>query len=146
VSIIALHKSAEVLTDKGNFVIEFLPLYAPITVGNFCKLAEEDFYNGIEFHRIVPGFVIQAGDPTGTGWGGPIYDIVSEFSSLPYEVGMVGMASAGKDTEGSQFFVMQGNYHHLNGRYSLFAKVINGIEIVYKLEQGDKINSIQLVH
>jgi len=140
------YKSAEIKTDKGNFVIEFLPEYAPISVGNFCKLAEENFYNGIEFHRIVPGFVIQAGDPTGTGWGGPGYDIISEFSPLPYEVGMVGMASAGKDTEGSQFFVMQGNYHHLNGRYSLFAKVINGIEIVYKLEQGDKINSIQLVH
>ncbi|NNG27121.1 MAG: peptidylprolyl isomerase [Ignavibacteriaceae bacterium] len=140
------YKSAEIKTDKGNFVIEFLPEYAPISVGNFCKLAEENFYNGIEFHRIVPGFVIQAGDPTETGWSGPGYDIISEFSPLPYEVGMVGMASAGKDTEGSQFFVMQGNYPHLNGRYSLFAKVIIGIEIVYKLEQGDKINSIQLLH
>jgi cyclophilin family peptidyl-prolyl cis-trans isomerase len=140
------YKSAEVITDKGIFVIEFLPGYAPITVGNFCKLAEEDFYNGIEFHRIVPGFVIQAGDPSGTGWGGPGYDIISEFSPLPYKVGMVGMASAGKDTEGSQFFVMQGSYPHLNGRYSLFAKVTNGLDIVYKLKQGDKINSIKLMH
>ncbi|MEE9448650.1 MAG: peptidylprolyl isomerase [Ignavibacteriaceae bacterium] len=140
------YKSAEIKTDKDSFVIEFLPGYAPISVGNFCKLAEEDFYNGIEFHRIVPGFVIQAGDPSGTGWGGPGYDIISEFSPLPYEVGMVGMASAGKDTEGSQFFVMQGNYPHLNGRYSLFAKVTNGFDVVYKLEQGDKINSIQLMH
>jgi len=140
------YKSAEVITDEGNFVIKFLPEYAPITVGNFCKLAEEDFFNGIEFHRIVPGFVIQAGDPLGTGWSGPGYDIISEFSPLPYEIGMVGMASAGKDTEGSQFFVMQGNYPHLNGRYSLFAKVISGIEVVYKLQQGDKINSIHLLH
>ena len=140
------YKSAEIKTNEGNFVIEFLPEYAPISVGNFCKLAEEDFYNGIEFHRIVHGFVIQAGDPSGTGWGGPGYDIISEFSPLPYKIGMVGMASAGKDTEGSQFFVMQGNYPHLNGKYSLFAKVINGIEVIYKLEQGDKINSIQLLH
>jgi cyclophilin family peptidyl-prolyl cis-trans isomerase len=140
------YKSAEIKTDEGKFVIEFLPEYAPISVGNFCKLAEENFYNGIEFHRIVPGFVIQAGDPSGTGWGGPGYDIISEFSPLPYKIGMVGMASAGKDTEGSQFFVMQGNYPHLNGKYSLFAKVINGIEVIYKLEQGDKINSIQLLH
>jgi len=139
------YKSAEVNTDKGNFVIEFLPEYAPISIGNFCKLADKNFYNGIEFHRIVPGFVIQAGDPSGTGWGGPGYDIISEFSPLSYEVGMVGMASAGKDTEGSQFFVMQGNYPHLNGRYSLFAKVINGLDVVYKLEQGDKIISIQLM-
>ena len=131
--------------DISNEAIEFLPEYAPISVGNFCKLAEEDFYNGIEFHRIVSGFVIQAGDPSGTGWGGPGYDIISEFSPLPYKIGMVGMASAGKDTEGSQFFVMQGNYPHLNGKYSLFAKVINGIEVIYKLEQGDKINSIQLL-
>lgn len=140
------YKSAEVITDEGNFVIKFLSEYAPITVGNFCKLAKEYFYNGIEFHRIVPGFVIQAGDPSGTGWGGPGYDLISEFSPLPYEIGMVGMASAGKDTEGSQFFVMQGNYPHLNGRYSLFAKVVSGIEIVYKLQQGDKINSVQLLH
>jgi len=81
-----------------------------------------------------------------TGWGGPGYDIISEFSPLPYGIGMVGMASAGKDTEGSQFFVMQGNYPHLNGRYSLFGKVINGLDVVYKLEQGDKINSIHLLH
>jgi len=140
------YKFAEIITDEGNFVIEFFPEYSPITVGNFCKLAEEDFYNGIEFHRIVPGFVIQVGDPSGTGWGGPGYDIISEFSPLPYEIGMVGMASAGKDTEGSQFFVMQGNYPHLNGRYSLFAKVVSGIEVVYKLQQGDKINSVQLLH
>ncbi len=139
------YKSAKVITEKGDFVIEFLPEYAPITVGNFCKLAENDFYNGIEFHRIVPGFVIQAGDPSGTGWGGPGYDIISEFSPLPYEIGMVGMASAGKDTEGSQFFIMQGNYPHLNGRYSLFAKVTNGIDVVYKLEQGNKIYSIKLM-
>lgn len=138
------YKSALIKTEKGNFVIEFLPDYAPISVGNFCKLASNGFFNGIIFHRVVPGFVIQCGDPTSTGWGGPGYEIVSEFSPLSYDVGMVGMASAGKDTEGSQWFVMQGNYPHLNGRYSLFGKVADGMEVVYNIDQDDKILSIIL--
>ena len=73
-----------------------------------------------------------------------IYDIISEFSPLRYQIGMVGMASAGKDTEGSQWFVMQGNYPHLNGRYSIFAKVIRGMDVVYKIDQNDKIIDVQL--
>ncbi len=141
-----IYKAAEIKTAKGNITIEFLPVYAPITIGNFCKLAENGFYNEIEFHRVVPGFVVQAGDPSGTGWGGPGYDIISEFSPLPFETGMVGMASAGKDTESSQFFIMQGNYPHLNGRYSLFAQVIEGMHVVYNLDQGDKIESIKLLY
>ncbi len=137
--------SAEIVTEKGSFVIEFIPEYAPVTTGNFCMLASKDFYNGIEFHRVVPGFVIQCGDPTATGWGGPGYDIVSEFSPLPYDIGTVGMASAGKDTEGSQWFVMQGNYPHLNGRYTVFAKVISGMDVVYNITQNDKILSVRLI-
>ena len=138
------YSTAVVETEKGSFKIEFLPQYAPVSVGNFCRLAKVNFYNGIEFHRVVPGFVIQCGDPTATGWGGPGYEIISEFSPLPYEVGMVGMASAGKDTEGSQWFVMQGNYPHLNGRYSVFAKVIHGMDVVYRIDQNDKIITIKL--
>ena len=138
--------AAEIETEKGNFTIEFLPGFAPVSVGNFCKLADEDFFDGIEFHRVVPGFVIQGGDPSATGWGGPGYDIVSEFSPLTYQIGMVGMASAGKDTEGSQWFVMQGNYPHLNGRYSIFAKVIQGMDVVYDIDQNDKILYVQLFH
>jgi cyclophilin family peptidyl-prolyl cis-trans isomerase len=139
------YKTAIVETVKGNFTIEFLPEFAPVSVGNFCMLAEKDFFDGIEFHRVVPGFVIQGGDPTATGWGGPGYDIISEFSPLPYKIGMVGMASAGKDTEGSQWFVMQGNYPHLNGRYTIFAKVISGIDVVYKTDQNDKILNVKLL-
>jgi len=140
------YKSAEIHTVKGNFVIKFLPEYAPVSVGNFCYLAEKNFYNDLEFHRVVPGFVIQCGDPTGTGWGGPGYEIISETSPLNYEIGMVGMASAGKDTEGSQWFVMQGNYPHLNGRYSIFGNVISGMDVVYNIDQNDIIIDVKLHH
>lgn len=139
------YKQAIINTSKGVITIQFNSEVAPITVANFCMLVKNNFYNGIIFHRVVPGFVIQAGDPTATGWGGPGYDIVSEFSDSHFGIGYVGMASAGKDTEGSQFFMMQGNYPHLNSRYSLFAKVINGMEVVYNITQEDKILSIELI-
>ncbi|MCL6495725.1 MAG: peptidylprolyl isomerase [Ignavibacterium sp.] len=132
-------------TSKGNIEIKFRADLAPVTVGNFIYLAEKKFYDGIIFHRVVPGFVIQAGDPTGTGWGGPGYEIISEFSPEEFYTGAVGIASAGKDTEGSQFFIMQGYYPHLNGRYTLFAEVISGIDVVMKITEDDKIISIQLI-
>lgn len=138
------YSKAFIKTDKGKITIKFLPKTAPISVGNFCKLAKEDFYNGIIFHRVVPGFIIQAGDPTGTGWGGPGYEIVSEFSDMNFGIGYVGMASAGKDTESSQFFIMQGSYPHLNGRYTIFAKVLEGTEVINKITEDDKIISIHL--
>ncbi|MGD8307509.1 MAG: peptidylprolyl isomerase [Ignavibacteria bacterium] len=138
------YKFAVIKTEKGNFIIEFLPEYAPVSVGNFCTLAKKKFYDGVQFHRVVPGFVIQCGDTSGTGWGGPGYEIVCETSPINYEVGFVGMASAGKDTEGSQWFVMQGNYPHLNGRYTVFAEVIDGMEVVYNIDQDDKIIEIEL--
>ncbi len=138
------YKYAEIFTSKGNFKIEFLPQYAPVSVGNFCSLAKKKFYNNNIFHRVVPGFVIQGGDPEETGWGGPGYDIVSEFSPLNYKIGMVGMASAGKDTEGSQWFVTTGTYPHLNGKYTIFAKAIKNINAVENIDQGDKILKINL--
>ncbi len=139
------YKYAEIYTVKGNFKIKFLPKYAPVSAGNFCYLAKKKFFNQNIFHRVVPGFVIQGGDPEETGWGGPGYDIVSEFSPLNYNVGMVGMASAGKDTEGSQWFVTTGNYPHLNGRYTIFAETIKNINVVYNIAQGDRIIRINLV-
>jgi cyclophilin family peptidyl-prolyl cis-trans isomerase len=132
-------------TSKGNIEIKFRADLAPVTVGNFIYLAEKNFYDGIIFHRVVPGFVIQAGDPTGTGWGGPGYEIISEFSPEEFYTDAVGIASAGKDTEGSQFFIMQGYYPHLNGRYTLFAEVISGIDVVMKISEDDKIISVQLI-
>ncbi len=138
------YKGAEIKTGRGIFKIKFLPQFAPVTVGNFCKLTLKKFFNGIEIHRVVPGFVIQGGDPTGTGWGGPGYDIVSEFSPESFGTGAAGMASAGKDTEGSQWFVMTGIYPHLNGRYTLFARVIDGQKIADETVQGDRIINISL--
>jgi cyclophilin family peptidyl-prolyl cis-trans isomerase len=139
------YSEAIINTTKGNFTIKFNSEIAPISVGNFCMLAKRGFYNGIVFHRVVPGFVIQAGDPTSSGWGGPGYDIVSEFSDKSFNIGAVGMASAGKDTEGSQFFVMQGFYPHLNSRYTWFAQVADGLNVITKITQSDKIISIDLI-
>ena len=139
------YSSAIIKTEKGSFTIKFKPEFAPISVGNFCRLSNDNFFDGIVFHRVVPGFVIQGGDPSASGWGGPGYEIISEFSPLPYNIGMVGMASAGKDTEGSQWFVMQGNYPHLNGRYTIFAEVTDGMNTVYSIEQKDKIVSVTLI-
>jgi cyclophilin family peptidyl-prolyl cis-trans isomerase len=139
------YSKAEIVTDKGSFTISFLPEFAPVTVGSFCYLAEKDFFNGIPFHRVVPGFVIQGGDPTGTGWGGPGYEIISEFSPFNYSTGVVGMASAGKDTEGSQWFVTTGNYPHLDGRYTIFAEVLKGLDVVEHITQGTRIKEVNLI-
>ncbi len=139
------YRQAEIVTEKGSFTISFLPGYAPVTTGSFCYLAEKDFFKGIPFHRVVPGFVIQGGDPTGTGWGGPGYEIVSEFSPFEYNKGMVGMASAGKDTEGSQWFVTTGSYPHLNGRYTIFGEVLKGMDTVEKITQGTIIEHVNLI-
>ncbi|MBI5661005.1 MAG: peptidylprolyl isomerase [Ignavibacterium album] len=132
-------------TNKGDIGIRFRPEFAPITVGNFVFLSKKNFYNGIKFHRVVPGFVIQTGDPTGTGWCGPGYEIVSEFSPEEYHTGKIGIASSGKDTEGSQFFIMQGYYPHLNGRYTFFAEVIKGLDVVMNIAEDDYIISVELL-
>ncbi len=138
------YKGAVIKTSKGTFRIKFLPQYAPVTVGNFCLLSKNNFFKLNEFHRVVPGFVIQGGDPTATGWGGPGYDIVSEFSPLEFNTGTAGMASAGKDTEGSQWFITTGNYPHLNGKYTIFGKIEEGQNIVNETQQGDRIISVNL--
>ncbi len=140
------YNSAIVHTNKGKFQIDFYQGYAPVSVGNFVKLAEDEFFTEVLFHRVVPDFVIQTGDPTSTGWSGPGYEIISEFSYLPFERSVVGMASAGKDTEGSQWFVMHNNYPHLNGNYTVFGKVVSGMETVDKIEYGDIITKIELTN
>ncbi len=139
------YKTAKIETGKGAITISFKPGYAPITVGNFVSLAEQKFYNGVKFHRVVPDFVIQAGDTTGTGWGGPGYEIVSEFSPRPFVRGAVGMANAGKDTEGSQWFIMHSDFPHLNGRYTNWAEVIEGMDVVDIIDEGDEIISVELL-
>jgi cyclophilin family peptidyl-prolyl cis-trans isomerase len=109
---------------------------------NFLKVAEKNFYDGTVFHRVVSNFVIQGGDPTGTGYGSPGYTIRSEFSPLTYERGMVGMASSGKDTEGSQFFITHSATPHLDGRYTIFGKVTDGMDVVDKIMIGDYVEDV----
>ncbi len=138
------YKGALIKTEKGTFRISFLPRYAPISVGNFCLLIKNKFFNLTEFHRVIPGFVIQGGDPTATGWGGPGYDFVSELSPLYYKTGSVGMASAGKDTEGSQWFVTTGNFPHLNGKYTIFGTIETGQNVIDETVLGEKIISAAL--
>lgn len=132
-------------TNKGEFIMVLFTGKAPITVSNFMELVNKGFYNGIYFHRVVPGFVVQAGDPRGDGWGGPGYTIPCEYNDLFYERGMVGMAHAGKDTGGSQFFITQTPQPHLNGRHTAFGKIISGMEVVDRLEIYDMIIKAELI-
>ncbi|MBA4312660.1 MAG: hypothetical protein C0417_08520 [Chlorobiaceae bacterium] len=132
-------------TIRGDVKMELYKNRAPFTVMSFLKLAtQRGFYRGLSFHRIVPNFVVQGGDPHGDGWGGPGYAIRSEFSLLSFETGSIGMASSGKDTEGSQFFITQSPQPHLDGRYTNFGKVISGMDIVNRLELDDHILDISL--
>ncbi|HXG38019.1 MAG TPA: peptidylprolyl isomerase [Bacteroidota bacterium] len=132
-------------TTKGTITLQLLKDHAPFTVLSFFKLVRKGFYNGLAFHRVVPNFVIQGGDPRSDGWGGPGYAIRSEYSLVNYERGMVGMASAGKDTEGCQFFIVHSPQPHLDGRYTIFARVTEGMDVVDKIQVGDRILSAELV-
>ncbi|RMG68639.1 MAG: hypothetical protein D6715_01765 [Calditrichaeota bacterium] len=134
------------VTNRGNIDLELRPDKAPVTVANFLYLARQGFYNGIYFHRVVPGFVVQAGDPRGDGWGGPGYAIPCEYNDLTYQRGVVGMAHAGKDTGGSQFFITHLPQPHLNGRYTAFGRVVAGMEVVDSLMVYDQIKEIQILN
>jgi len=131
-------------TTKGSFTIRLHKEDAPFTVLAFFKLVSRKFYNGLTFHRVVPDFVIQGGDPRGDGWGGPGFTIRSEFSLANFERGSVGMASSGKDTEGCQFFITHIPTPHLDGRYTLFATVTSGMDVVDRIQVGDKILSAEI--
>jgi peptidyl-prolyl cis-trans isomerase B (cyclophilin B) len=136
---------AEIKTAKGTIRIELLRDAAPKTVANFIKLAKSGFYDKRIWHRVVPDFVIQDGCPRGDGWGGPGYQIRCEYNDLPYNTGSVGMATSGKDTGGSQYFICQSPQPHLNGRYTLFGNVIEGMDVVEKIEIGDLIKSVKII-
>lgn len=135
-------KFAAIKTNKGIIKIVLLTENAPFTVQNFVKLSEKGYYNNTIFHRVVPNFVIQGGDPTGTGYGGPGYSIRSEFSPLSFDAYTVGMASSGKDTEGSQFFITHSPQPHLDGKYTLFGSVVEGFDVVDNIQIGDVIESV----
>ena len=133
---------ASIITNRGTIKIEMITNFAPFTVQNFVKLAEKKFYDNTIFHRIVPNFVIQGGDPLNNGYGGPEFSIRSEFQGFWFREGAVGMASDGKDTEGSQFFIMHSPHFHLDGKYTLFGYVKEGQDVVDHIMPYDFIESI----
>ena len=137
---------ATVETTKGDIVLELYPRHAPKTVNNFVFLAKEGFYDGVTFHRVIENFVIQGGDPDGTGRGGPGYSFEDEVKDNPlkHEKGVISMANAGPNTNGSQFFITHSPQPHLNGRHTVFGKVVEGIETVHAIRQGDRMTKLTI--
>jgi cyclophilin family peptidyl-prolyl cis-trans isomerase len=131
-------------TSKGNIVVELFPDIAPATVSNFLYLVKKGYYNNILFHRVIADFVVQGGDPRGDGWGGPGYVIPCEYSDLAFERGTIGIATSGKDTGSSQFFICHSEQPHLNRRYTILGKVREGMENVDKIDIEDKIIQITI--
>jgi cyclophilin family peptidyl-prolyl cis-trans isomerase len=132
-------------TDRGPIVMELDPKLAPNTVNHFVALARDGFYDGLTFHRVVPDFVIQGGDPEGTGRGGPGYKWADEPVKGDYTVGAVAMANAGPNTNGSQFFIcIDDCQRKLDKAYNLFGYVIDGVEVAQKVQQGDVMRSVSV--
>ncbi|CAM3813484.1 peptidylprolyl isomerase [Pontibacter korlensis] len=142
-----IHTNQQVLlrTEKGSITLQLFVEDAPGSVANFVELTKQGFFNNLYFHRVVPNFVAQGGDKRGDGWGSSDYSIRSEFAPLHYYEGYVGMASAGKDTESNQWFITHSPTPHLDGRYTIFAKVIDGMDVVHRLEVGDKIVDVEVL-
>nr|WP_309101086.1 peptidylprolyl isomerase [Fredinandcohnia onubensis] len=140
-------KKASIEFENGEkIVIELYSNEAPGTVANFEKLANEGFYNGLTFHRVIPGFVAQGGCPRGNGTGGPGYSIKCETEGNPHKhvAGALSMAHAGKDTGGSQFFIVHEPQPHLDGVHTVFGQVIEGLESVYRIKQGDVMKEVKV--
>ena len=146
-------KHATFETNRGTIVAELYDTEAPGTVANFEKLANSGFYDGVRFHRVIPDFVVQGGDPYSkggehakgpVGTGGPGYTIKAEFNKRPFERGVLGMARKNDpDSAGSQIYIMLGAASHLNGQYTAFGRVVSGIDVVDKIKVGDRIKSIK---
>lgn len=139
--------SVSMNTNKGIIEIELYPEHAPKTVNNFVFLAKEGYYDGILFHRVINDFMIQGGDPTGTGRGGPGYKFEDEFKGNPlkHERCVISMANSGPNTNGSQFFITHSPQPHLNGKHTVFGKVKNGQDVVDLIEQGDKMEQVTVI-
>ena len=139
------NRIATIVTDKGVIKIELYENRAPITTKNFIDLAESGFYDGLTFHRVIRGFMIQGGDPLGSGTGGPGYVIPDEFHpELKHATGTLSMANAGPNTGGSQFFITEAPQPHLDNKHSVFGQVIEGQDVVVKIEQGDVMVSVTI--
>jgi peptidyl-prolyl cis-trans isomerase B (cyclophilin B) len=137
--------SCTIDTDKGTIKLALYPDAAPNTVANWHKLATAGFYDGLKFHRVIPGFVAQGGCPQGTGTGGPGWSIACETKGNPHKhkQGSLSMAHAGKDTGGSQFFLVLAPQPHLDGVHTVFGQVTDGLDVMQSLKQGDKIKHIR---
>ena len=136
--------TATIETGKGNLVLELFASDVPLTVNNFVFLAREGFYNGTTFHRVMPGFMVQGGDPTGTGTGTPGYSFADEFTEHTHVAGALSMANSGPNTNGCQFFITYSPQHHLDGKHSVFGQLIEGMDNLEKIEQGDTIIRITI--
>ena len=140
---------AIIKTEKGDMTVAFYDQDAPNTVANFLKLAESGFYNNVTFHRVIPNFVVQGGDPTGTGAGGPGYKIDCELDgeNKYHYRGVLSMAHAGRNTGGSQFFICHSrdNTAHLDRNHTCFGKVVEGVDVVDDIREGDKILGIEII-
>ena len=128
--------------EKGNLVLELFARDVPITVNNFVFLAGEGFYDGTTFHRVIAGFMAQGGDPTGTGMGGPGYKFDDEFTEHTHVAGALSMANSGANTNGSQFFITFTPQHGLDGKHSVFGQLIEGMDVLQAIKQGDTITRI----
>jgi cyclophilin family peptidyl-prolyl cis-trans isomerase len=143
--VVAAKTEVTIQTNKGNIVVELYPQLAPGSVSNFLELAGTGFYNGKAFHRVVPNFVVQGGCPRGDGYGALDYTIRSEIGLAWYDTGgYLGMASAGPDTEGTQFFITHSPAPHLDGNYTIFGKVKRGMEVVEQIGPGDIMNKVEV--
>jgi peptidyl-prolyl cis-trans isomerase B (cyclophilin B) len=137
---------ATIKTNKGEIELELNSEHAPSTVNNFVFLAGEGFYDGVKFHRVIPDFMVQGGDPTGTGSGGPGYRFDCEVSENPltHERCVISMANAGPNTNGSQFFITHSPQPHLNGRHTVFGRVTSGHDVVDSIAQDDVMESVTI--
>src|SRR5205085_1782481 len=130
-------------TDRGALVVELFPAEAPLTVAAFLALVDRRYFDGSRWHRVVPNFVVQDGDPRGDGWGGPGFVLRDELNPVRYETGTVGMALSGPDTGGSQFFITHSPQPHLDGTYTVFGRVVSGLATLGGVAQGERIRSIR---
>ncbi len=137
---------ATIETNRGDIELELYPQHAPKTVNNFVFLAQEGYYDGVTFHRVIDNFMIQGGDPTGSGRGGPGYTFEDEVKGNPlkHETGAISMANAGPNTNGSQFFITHSPQPHLNGKHTVFGKVVNGQDVVDAIRQGDVMTGVMV--
>lgn len=137
---------AEIETNRGSIELELFPNHAPKTVNNFVFLAQQGFYDGVLFHRVISNFMIQGGDPTGTGAGGPGYSFEDEVADNPltHETGVISMANAGPNTNGSQFFITHSPQPHLNGKHTVFGRVVGSQDVVDSIRQGDKMEQVKI--